>query len=318
MTTTTTQNPHDAEYLKLLEDVLENGEYQTTRAVLKSTGRPVGAYTVFGRQSRYDLRKGFPLLTTKQVSFKAIAVELLWFLSGSTNIKFLKDNGVSIWDSWADKDGNLGPVYGQQWRKWGDAKLVEKGNHYRVGKEGSQGFSGFVSPPMEHDTWVPQEPIDQISNVIEQIKTNPASRRLVVSAWNPAIIDQCKLPPCHFTFTFNVNQRTSELDCMFTMRSSDVFLGNPYNIASYALLTHMIAQVTGLKPGVLVYTGQNVHVYENHIEQAREQLNRGSSTFSPPALVLDPTIKNIDDFKLEHLKLQDYQSHPAIKGEVAV
>lgn len=293
MTTTTTQNPHDAEYLKLLEDVLENGEYQTTRAVLKSTGRPVGAYTVFGRQSRYDLRKGFPLLTTKQVSFKAIAVELLWFLSGSTNIKFLKDNGVSIWDSWADKDGNLGPVYGQQWRKWENVE--------------GQGWDGYTT---NH--------IDQISNVIEQIKTNPASRRLVVSAWNPAIIDQCKLPPCHFTFTFNVNQRTSELDCMFTMRSSDVFLGNPYNIASYALLTHMIAQVTGLKPGVLVYSGQNVHVYENHIEQAREQLSRGSSTFSPPTLVLDPTIKNIDDFKLEHLKLQDYQSHPAIKGEVAV
>ena len=308
-----TTNPHDTEYLKLLEDVLENGELQTTRAVLQSTGRPVKAYTVFGRQSRYDLRKGFPLLTTKKVSFRLVASELLWFLSGSSNVKDLQAQNNHIWDEWATKEqcakfgrqeGDLGPVYGPLWRKWDDstsAKAVEI----------SYGHNDFGAE-------VRMETIDQIQRLIQQIKTNPSSRRLIVSGWNPATCDKVALPPCHTMFQFKVTHNNTRLSCQLYQRSGDVFLGVPFNVASYALLTHMVAQATGLEVGEFIHTFGDLHLYENHVDQAREQLSRAASAFSPPTLVLDPTIKNIDDFKFEHLQLQNYQSHPAIKGEVAV
>jgi thymidylate synthase len=300
MTTTPTQNPHDTEYLKLLEDVLENGEYQTTRAVLKSTGRPVGAYTVFGRQSRFNLRKGFPLLTTKQVSFKAIAVELLWFLSGSSDVKKLQEQNNHIWDEWATKEqcakfgreeGDLGPVYGPLWRKW--KSVVDH---------------GWDEPVTSY--------IDQISNIIQQIKTSPSSRRLIVSGWNPATCDKVALPPCHTMFQFKVTHDNTRLNCQLYQRSGDVGIGIPFNIASYALLTHLIAQVTGLEVGEFIHTIGDAHVYSNQIDGLREQLTR--SPFEAPQLQLDPTIKNIDDFKLEHMQVVGYRHHPAIKFEVAV
>jgi thymidylate synthase len=333
MTTTTTQNPHDAEYLKLLEDVLENGEYQTTRAVLKSTGRPVGAYTVFGRQSRFNLRKGFPILTTKQVPFRLVASELLWFLSGSSDVKKLQEQNNHIWDEWATKEqcakfgreeGDLGPVYGPLWRKWDTGKPQYRNPQNFVFEPGSATLVTDMTEEeverLEKSNEFMQSPwtIDQIANVIQQIKTSPTSRRLIVSGWNPATCDKVSLPPCHTMFQFKVTHDNTRLSCQLYQRSGDIFLGIPFNIASYALLTHMVAQAAGLEVGEFIHTFGDLHVYENHVEQAKEQLSRASSSFSPPTLVLDPTIKNIDDFKLEHLKLQDYQSHPAIKGEVAV
>lgn len=549
-----TINEHDETYHGLLKDVLENGELVTTRAVLPSTGRPVGAYTVFGRQVRYDLRKGFPLLTTKKVSFKAIAVELLWFLSGDTNIKFLKDNGVNIWDEWADKDGNLGPMYGYQLRNLQKIELVAKktkqkpaiqryetgfpkevivnytestetdilgktytsatGDYtvikgYRVSRNDETGATrqaydvqfhqtGFVasgatkvsaingqikdrfSPTVEgvgclgvgyterdrellYQTWVgmlnrcydpnhigyqnyggkgvfveerwlcfanfasdckklsnwllrleyPKEytldkdyyganyygpdttiwlskaeqnvnqedsiwfratgpqgevvetigvktmssafgfkpigvhntlnnkqethhgwkferlhtdnkeilprarRIDQIKKIIAELKHDPNSRRIMASTWGVADIDDMALNPCHgMPIHFKITDDGTRLNCHVYQRSGDLFLGVPYNIASYALLTHMIAQVCGLEVGEYIHSFGDLHIYENHIEQVREQLSRES--FAAPMLEIDPAIKDIDDFKLEHLKLLNYESHPAIKAEVAV
>ena len=262
------------QYLKLLQKIVDDGIEKTDR-----TG--VGTFSCFGYQNRYNLQKGFPLITTKKMHLKSVIYELLWFLQGDTNIKYLKDHGVKIWDEWADDKGELGPVYGKQWRDW-------------------------VTPDGRH--------IDQISNLIEQIKTKPDSRRLIVSAWQVGDVDKMALPPCHTMFQFNVAD--NKLSCQLYQRSADVFLGVPFNIASYALLTMMIAQVTGYELGTFVHTFGDVHIYKNHVEQVKEQLSR--EPFPLPQMRLNPKIKNIFDFKFEDFELVDYQCHPAIKAPIAV
>ncbi len=261
-------------YLELLKFILENGTQKTDR-----TG--TGTLSWFGYQMRYDISERFPLVTTKKCHLRSIIHELLWFLKGDTNIKYLNDNGVSIWDEWANAQGDLGPVYGKQWRSW----AAPNG-----------------------------ETIDQITQVIEQIKHNPDSRRLIVSAWNPADLNKMALPPCHCLFQFYVVD--GRLSCQLYQRSADVFLGVPFNIASYSLLTMMIAQVTGLKPGEFVHTFGDVHLYLNHIEQAKLQLSR--EPFSLPQMILNPEISAIQDFRFEDFLLKDYESHPAIKAPIAV
>jgi thymidylate synthase len=230
---------------------------------------------------RFDLQQGFPLVTTKKLHLRSIIYELLWFIHGDTNIKFLHDNNVSIWDEWADENGDLGPIYGKQWRRW-------------------EGKDGKV--------------IDQLSWVINEIIKNPNSRRLIVSAWNVAEISEMKLPPCHVLFQFYV--ANNKLSCQLYQRSADVFLGVPFNIASYALLTHMIAQVTGLQVGEFIHTFGDVHLYLNHIQQAKLQLSR--EPFALPQLKLNTNVKNIDDFKFEDIEILNYQAHPSIKADVAV
>lgn len=262
------------QYLDLLQYILDNGIEKNDR-----TG--VGTRSVFGYQMRFDLQKGFPLVTTKKLHLRSIIYELLWFIHGDTNIKFLHDNNVSIWDEWADENGDLGPIYGKQWRRW-------------------EGKDGKV--------------IDQLSWVINEIIKNPNSRRLIVSAWNVAEISEMKLPPCHVLFQFYVVN--NKLSCQLYQRSADVFLGVPFNIASYSLLTHMIAQVTGLQVGEFIHTFGDVHLYLNHIEQAKLQLTR--EPFPLPQLKLNPDIKNIDDFKFEDIEIINYQAHPSIKADVAV
>lgn len=261
-------------YLKLVKEILDSGSDKGDR-----TG--TGTISLFGRQIRFDLEEGFPLLTTKKVHFKSITHELLWFLRGDSNVKYLQENGVSIWDEWADENGELGPVYGVQWRSW----------------QNSDGKT-----------------IDQITNVIESIKKNPNSRRHVVSAWNVAEIENMNLPPCHILFQFYVNN--GELSCQLYQRSADAFLGVPFNIASYALLTHMIAQVTGLKAKEFIHTFGDVHLYKNHIEQAKLQLSREPRKL--PEIKLNPEIENIFDFKYEDISLENYNPHPRIKAEVSV
>lgn len=260
------------QYLDLLADIMENGQDADNR-----TG--IYARKVFGRQMRFDLSKGFPLVTTKKTYLRAIIHELIWLLSGNTNIKYLHDNNVTIWDEWADENGDLGPVYGHQWRNFN-----------------SQG-------------------IDQIKDVIERIKKNPQDRRLIVSAWNPAQIEEMALPPCHCFFQFDVTP-DGKLNCMLYQRSCDMFLGVPFNIASYSLLTMMIAQVCGLKPGEFVHTLGNAHIYSNHFEQVKLQLSR--QPYPLPQMKINPEVKNIDDFKFEDFELVNYQCHPTIKGDVAV
>ena len=262
------------QYQDLMRHVLETGSDKSDR-----TG--TGTRSVFGHQMRFDLSKGFPLVTTKKVHLKSIIHELLWFLKGDTNIKYLKDNGVSIWDEWADEQGNLGPVYGYQWRSW----PTPDGGH-----------------------------IDQISNLINDIKRNPDSRRLIVSAWNVPYITTMALPPCHCLFQFYVAD--GKLSCQLYQRSADVFLGVPFNIASYALLTMMIAQVCGLKPGEFIHTFGDAHLYSNHFEQAKLQLSRDPLPL--PEMHLNPHVTNIFDFKFEDFELVDYQSHPGIKAPIAV
>ncbi len=261
-------------YLELLRDVLENGTRKEDR-----TG--TGTLSVFGRQVRYDLSAGFPAVTTKKLMWKSMAYELLWFLRGDTNIGYLKQNRVGIWDAWADENGDLGPVYGAQWRSW-------------------RGADGVV--------------VDQIADVVEQIRANPNSRRLLVSAWNVAEIPNMKLPPCHLLFQFHVAD--GRLSCQLYQRSGDLFLGVPFNIASYALLTHMVAQVTGLQVGEFVHTLGDAHIYLNHLEQVRTQLSR--TPHPPPRLELDPEITRLSDFRFEHLRLRDYVYDPAIRAPVAV
>lgn len=262
------------QYHDLLNHVLKNGIFKSDR-----TG--TGTTSVFGYQMRFDLQAGFPLLTTKKLHTKSIFHELLWFLKGSTNIAYLKENGVSIWDEWADSEGNLGPVYGYQWRSW----PKPNGGH-----------------------------IDQISNLIESIKKNPDSRRLIVSAWNVADIEQMKLPPCHAFFQFYVAD--GKLSCQLYQRSADIFLGVPFNIASYALLTHMVAQVCDLKVGDFVHTLGDAHIYSNHMEQVQLQLSRPFRSL--PTLKINPTVKDIFGFKFEDFSVEGYDPHPAIKGAVAV
>lgn len=262
------------QYLELLKYVLENGRFRKDR-----TG--VGSYSVFGGQLKFDLSEGFPLLTTKKLHVKSIIYELLWFLRGDTNIKYLNEHGVTIWDEWADKDGNLGRIYGAQWCDW----------------RAPDGRS-----------------INQIDWVINEIKTNPDSRRLVVSAWNVGELDQMALPPCHVLFQFYVMDGV--LSCQLYQRSADIFLGVPFNIASYALLTMMVAQVCDLKPGVFIHTFGDLHLYANHIEQAQLQLTRQPRPL--PQMRLNPAIKNIRDFKYEDFELIGYDPHPPIKAPVAV
>lgn len=262
------------QYHDLLKHVIAHGTRKGDR-----TG--TGTISVFGHQMRFDLEKGFPLLTTKKVHLKSIIHELLWFLQGNTNIKYLNDNGVSIWDEWADKDGNLGPIYGYQWRSWPTAR---------------------------------GEAIDQITQVIEQIKKNPNDRRLIVSAWNVGEIKNMALPPCHAFFQFYV--ANGKLSCQLYQRSADIFLGVPFNIASYALLTLMVAQVCGLKPGEFVHTFGDAHIYLNHMDQVNELLSR--QEYPLPEMHLNPHVTNIFDFKYEDFELVGYQCHPAIKAPVAV
>ena len=262
------------QYLDLMQKVLNEGQKKSDR-----TG--TGTLSIFGHQMEFDLSDGFPLVTTKKVHLKSIVHELIWFLQGSTNISYLKENGVSIWDEWADEKGDLGPVYGAQWRSWPD------------GNNGT---------------------IDQIQNLIQGIKTNPDSRRHIVSAWNPALVDEMALPPCHSLFQFYV--ANEELSCQLYQRSADIFLGVPFNIASYALFTMMIAQVTDLEPGDFVHTFGDVHLYNNHIEQAKEQLSRDLRSL--PTIIINPNIKNINDFKFEDFELVDYHPHPHIKASVSV
>jgi thymidylate synthase len=262
------------QYLNLLQHILDNG-------VKKEDRTGTGTISCFGYQMRFDLQKGFPLVTTKKLHVKSIIHELLWFLKGETNIAYLKENGISIWNEWADENGDLGPVYGKQWRSW-------------------TGANG--------------ETIDQISDVINQIKRNPDSRRLIVSAWNVADLPKMALMPCHALFQFYIAE--GKLSCQLYQRSADVFLGVPFNIASYALLTMMMAQVCDLEPGEFIHTFGDVHIYSNHLEQVNLQLSR--KPFPLPTMKLNPNVKNIFDFTFEDFTLENYQFHPAIKAPVAV
>jgi thymidylate synthase len=267
-------NREESQYLELLAEVLERGARKTDR-----TG--TGTLSVFGRQLRFQLAPGFPLLTTKKLHLKSIIYELLWFLRGDTNVKWLQQHGVTIWDEWADEHGNLGPVYGYQWRHW---RTPEGGE------------------------------LDQISKVIHSLKTRPDSRRHIVTAWNPADVDRMALPPCHALFQFYVAE--GRISCQMYQRSADLFLGVPFNIASYALLTRMVAQVTGLEPGEFILTLGDAHLYLNHLEQAREQIAREPRPF--PGMKLNPSVRELLDFRYEDFALEGYEPHPAIKAPIAV
>ena len=262
------------QYLDLLSKILDEGVDRGDR-----TG--TGTRSIFGHQMRFDLSQGFPCVTTKKLHLKSIIHELLWFLAGDTNVRYLKENGVKIWDDWADENGNLGPVYGYQWRSW----------------PAPDGRS-----------------IDQIANLLKMIRTNPESRRLIVSAWNPALVDEMALPPCHALFQFYVAD--GKLSCQLYQRSADVFLGVPFNIASYALLTMMVAQVTGYEPGDFVHSFGDAHLYTNHLEQAREQLSRAPRAL--PTMTLNPDVKDLFAFRFEDFTLTGYDPHPHIKAAVAV
>jgi len=267
------------QYLQLLQHILDTGTDKSDR-----TG--TGTRSVFGYQMRFNLGEGFPLVTTKKCHLKSIIYELLWFINGDTNIGYLKEHNVKIWDEWADEDGNLGPVYGKQWRSWAGADNVE---------------------------------IDQLKDVIHQLKTNPDSRRIIISAWNVADLPKMKLMPCHCLFQFYTTPTANgrrKLSCQLYQRSADVFLGVPFNIASYALLTMMIAQVCDMDPGDFVWTGGDTHLYSNHFEQAQLQLTR--TPFPLPQMTINPAIKDIFDFVFEDFELVNYQCHPAIKAPVAV
>jgi thymidylate synthase len=274
-------------YLDLLRDVRAHGEMKPTRAVLRSTGKKIDALCVFGRQIRFDLNVGFPLVTTKRMAFGAIVHELIWFLSGSTNIRYLQENGVSIWDQWADSAGELGPVYGKQWRDWS-------------GPDGRR--------------------VDQIDYVLEGIKavradaTASIGRRLIVSAWNPADVAQMALPPCHTLFQFSVSQ--GRLSCQLYQRSADLFLGVPFNIASYALLTHLFAHVCALEVGEFIHVFGDVHIYSNHLAQVDEQIGR--EPLALPTLRIASRVRELDALRREDIELIGYQSHPSLRGEVAV
>lgn len=262
------------QYLELLDHVLKNG-------IKKSDRTGTGTISVFGYQMRFNLEESFPLMTTKKLHLKSIIHELLWFISGDTNIKYLKDNGVKIWDEWADENGNLGPVYGSQWRSWPTA-------------DGGK--------------------IDQLTNVVRSIKESPDSRRHIVSAWNTGEIEKMALPPCHILFQFYVAD--DKLSCQLYQRSCDIFLGVPFNIASYALLTMMVAQATSLRPAEFIHTLGDAHIYLNHIEQVRLQLTR--EPYKPPKMTINPDVTDITEFRYEDFTLSDYIAHPNIKGEISV
>jgi thymidylate synthase len=275
------------QYLDLLRHVRDHGVRKPTRAVLPSTGVKIDALSVFGYQMRFDLSEGFPAVTTKKLAFGPVVHELIWFLQGSTNIRYLKENKVSIWDEWADAEGELGPVYGKQWRSW-------------------------EAPTGQH--------IDQIANLldgIEAVKKDPTAavgRRLIVSAWNPTDVARMALPPCHTMFQFALS--AGRLSCQLYQRSADLFLGVPFNIASYALLTHLVAHVTGLEVGEFIHTFGDVHIYLNHLDQVNQQLQR--EPFPLPRLRIDAAVTSLDNLKRQQIELLDYRHHPALPGEVAV
>jgi len=268
-------------YIRSMQQYLDLLRHVRDRGTRKSDRTGTGTLSVFGYQMRFDLQDGFPLVTTKKLHVRSIIYELLWFLRGDTNVAYLRENGVTIWDEWADPEGELGPVYGAQWRSW---------------------------PTRDGGT------IDQIAEVVRRIRTDPDSRRLIVSAWNPADIGRMALPPCHCLFQFYV--ANGRLSCQLYQRSGDVFLGVPFNIASYALLTHMVAHVTGLEPGEFIHTLGDAHLYENHLDQARELLSREPRPL--PKLKLNPAVRDIDGFRFEDIEVVDYDPHPPIKALVAV
>jgi thymidylate synthase len=275
------------QYLELLRDVRENGTRKPTRAILKSTGEKIDALSVFGRQIRFDLNDGFPLVTSKRMAFNSIIHELIWFLRGSTNIQYLREHDVTIWDEWADEQGELGPVYGKQWRSWEapDGRRIDQ--------------------------------VDYILKGIEALRTDPTAavgRRLIVTAWNPADISRMALPPCHTLFQFDVSG--GKLSCQLYQRSADLFLGVPFNIASYALLTHLIARVTRLDVGEFVHTFGDAHIYTNHLCQVDEQLGR--EPFALPRIEIDADARDINSIEREQIRLIGYRSHPPLRGEVAV
>ncbi len=275
------------QFLDLLREVRLHGDRKPTRAVLRSTGQKIDALSVFGRQIRFDLNAGFPLVTTKQVAFNAIVHELIWFLRGLTNIRYLNDHGVTIWDEWADSDGELGPVYGKQWRSWAapDGRTVDQ--------------------------------IDYVLEGIKALKDDPTAsigRRLIVSAWNPADIAEMALPPCHTLFQFNVTN--GRLSCQLYQRSADLFLGVPFNIASYALLTHVVAHLTHLGVGEFIHTFGDAHIYSNHLDQVDEQLARDPLPL--PTLQIDPRVDDLTTLSREDIRLIGYRSHPQLRGEVAI
>jgi len=285
------------QYHDLLKHILENG-------VDKGDRTGTGTRSVFGYQMRFNLEEGFPLLTTKKVHLKSVIHELLWFIAGDTNIKYLKDNGVRIWDEWADENGDLGPVYGKQWRRW---ENIDEDDFINLDNSDDPVLGG-------RGMFYGKTTIDQLGNIIERIKKKPDCRRLIVSAWNPADVDKMALPPCHTMFQFYV--ANGKLSCQLYQRSADVFLGVPFNIASYALLTHMVAQVTDLKPGTFIHTFGDVHIYQNHMEQVQLQLSRDPRAL--PIMKLNPMVRNIDDFKFEDFELVGYDPHPTIKAQVSV
>lgn len=342
------------QYLALMQDILDNG-------VVKKDRTGVGTLSVFGRQLRFDLKEGFPLVTTKKVHLKSIIHELLWFLNGDTNVKYLQENGVKIWNEWANEEGNLGPVYGKQWREWRDCKVVECHDVGRTQQLMQRGYKYIGNMKEDGTTYLVYEKAhDQISKVIQQLREDPDSRRIIVSAWNVADLDDMALNPCHNYFQFYTTEMTllerldwyevnepekfasaplinhediddeerlhetldregiprRKLSCFFLMRSNDVFLGLPFNIASYALLTHIVAQQLNMVPDELVYSGVDVHLYSNHLEQAKLQLTR--EPYPLPKLVIKRKPDSIFEYKYEDFELVDYQAHPHIAAPVAV
>lgn len=337
------------QYLALMQDILDNG-------VVKKDRTGVGTLSVFGRQLRFDLKEGFPLVTTKKVHLKSIIHELLWFLNGDTNVKYLQENGVRIWNEWSDEEGNLGPVYGKQWREWRDCKVVECHDVGRTQQLMQRGYKYIGNIKEDGTTYlVYEKPHDQISKVIQQLREDPDSRRIIVSAWNVADLDDMALNPCHNYFQFYTTEMTvlerlnwfeenepekfasiplsndekvlhetldregiprRKLSCFYMMRSNDVALGKPFNIASYALLTHMVAQQVNMVPDELVYSGVDVHLYLNHLEQIKLQLTR--EPYPLPKLVIKRKPDSIFDYKYEDFEVVGYQSHPHIAMPVAV
>ncbi|HCJ6130866.1 TPA: thymidylate synthase [Escherichia coli] len=337
------------QYLALMQDILDNG-------VVKKDRTGVGTLSVFGRQLRFDLKEGFPLVTTKKVHLKSIIHELLWFLNGDTNVKYLQENGVKIWNEWANEEGNLGPVYGKQWREWRDCKVVECHDVGRTQQLMQRGYKYIGNMKEDGTTYlVYEKPHDQISKVIQQLREDPDSRRIIVSAWNVADLDDMALNPCHNYFQFYTTEMTvlerlnwfeenepekfanaslsndekvlhetldregvprRKLSCFYMMRSNDVALGKPFNIASYALLTHMVAQQVNMVPDELVYSGVDVHLYLNHLEQIKLQLTR--EPYPLPKLVIKRKPDSIFDYKYEDFEVVGYQSHPHIAMPVAV
>lgn len=337
------------QYLALMQDILDNG-------VVKKDRTGVGTLSVFGRQLRFDLKEGFPLVTTKKVHLKSIIHELLWFLNGDTNVKYLQENGVKIWNEWADEEGDLGPVYGKQWREWRDCKVVECHDVGRTQQLMQRGYKYIGNMKEDGTTYlVYEKPHDQISKVIQQLREDPDSRRIIVSAWNVADLDDMALNPCHNYFQFYTTEMTvlerlnwfeenepekfanaslnndekvlhetldregvprRKLSCFYMMRSNDVALGKPFNIASYALLTHMVAQQVNMVPDELVYSGVDVHLYLNHLEQIKLQLTR--EPYPLPKLVIKRKPDSIFDYKYEDFEVVGYQSHPHIAMPVAV